>query len=137
MTINDKYIYTDEHKLYDKLTETCLINLFSVGKSTGTICLDNFDRKNKKHLLMAEISGILKNITNYQIFIKPNNYFNYLIFLIKNKHLRGIIKYSKRTTELVKIEEMMNYIAEAYDIKDDKIWEKIYDLNFNRKELHK
>ena len=34
-------------------------------------------------------------------------------------------------------EEMMNYIAEAYDIKDNKIWEKIYDLNFNRKELHK
>ena len=94
MSINEKYVYTDEHKLYDKLTETCLINLFSIGKSTETICLDNFDRKNKKHLLMAEISGILKNITNYKIFIKSKNYFDYLIFLIKNKHLRGIIKYS-------------------------------------------
>lgn len=134
--MENKYIYTEEHQLYDRLSEICLINLYTLSKETNSLVFSDFNTKNKNHKFILEVALILKNIIELDIYINTKNYFNYLFYLLKNKHFIKKIKYSKDSTK-INIEEILKHITDANSIKNENIWSEIYDLNFNRKQASK
>lgn len=126
--------YTEELKLFDLLTEQCLFNLYNYSaKNNNTIILNDFNKKDKKHLFILEVSLILQTFLPSKIYLNFKNKFEFYLFKIMNKRFRKNIYYTN-SIEGFDTEKVLNFILKKNKIKEKQIWDKIYDINFNRKE---
>ena len=128
-----EYNYTEEQKLYDKISEASLINLYSLAIRNNNkieLVLDNI--KNKKVLYFIEIANLVKTIDkDIEVFVSMSNKIKYLLFKIKNRHLIGI-SFKKKIENIEELNKMISFMEEAFEV-NETIWEKIYIENFERK----
>lgn len=128
-----EYNYTEEQKLYDKISEASLINLYSLATRNNNkieLVLDN--TKNKKTLYFIEIANLVKTIDkDVEVFVSMSNKIKYLLFKLKNRHLIGI-NFKKKIENNEELNKMISFMEEAFEV-NETIWEKIYIENFERK----
>lgn len=133
------YIYTEEHKLYDKLSEISLINLHGLAlRNNNELNLGELNLKSKRDLYIIEIANMIQFINkDIKVYLKAKNKIAFIWFKLKNRHLANI-HYTKEENKKIKEElfDIMLYMEKENNVACD-IWGKIYDLNFNRKENKK
>ena len=134
------YTYTKEHKLYDSLSEIALINLYGLAnRNNNTLNLGKLNLKNKKDLLIIEIANMISFINqDIKVYLKTKNRLSFILFKLKYRHLINI-NFTKEENEKIN-EELSNiilFMEKENKIEDKSIWDKIYDLNFNRKDARR
>lgn len=129
MNTEDKYI------LYDNIVASSVLNIKDLSKKTGMIIFDNFDPTNKKHLFLlntAEIAKLYSDIHRDIYLITP--LFKYLWFKLKYRKRYQIKRYNKflhksELNNIINIEKVLQYMAEAYDITIDE-FDEIYNTYY-------
>lgn len=127
-------IYTEEHKLYDSITEAALINLHGLAlRNNNEIYLGYFSNDDYAMKFWVEVANMLTIINpDITVYVNKITRLEYIIFKLKNRHLTGI-KFTKRiepTAELYDIIRFMN--QEFPEVKGD-MFGKIYKTNYERK----
>lgn len=130
------YIYTEEHKLYDKLSEVSLINLHGLAvRNNNELNLGELNLKSKQDLYIIEIANMMPFINkDIKVSLKMKNRLSYIWFKLRNRHLINI-NFTKEENKKIKEElfDIMLFMEKENNVTSD-IWGKIYELNFNRKE---
>ena len=128
-------MYTEDQKMYDKISEAALINLYGLAiRNNNELNLGFIDRKNENSLFFVEVANMIQHMNkNIKVFINMKNKISYILFKLKNRHLNGI-RYTKEKNE-AQTEELNNIIS--FMEKEFKvssfIWALIYNDNFKRK----
>ena len=128
-------MYTEDQKMYDKISEATLINLYGLAiRNNNELNLGFIDRKNENSLFFVEVANMIQHINkNIKVFINMKNKISYILFKLKNRHLNGT-SHTKEKNE-AQTEELNNIIS--FMEKEFKvssfIWALIYNDNFKRK----
>ena len=128
-------MYTEDQKMYDKISEAALINLYGLAiRNNNELNLGFIDRKNENSLFFVEVANMIQHMNkNIKVFINMKNKISYILFKLKNRHL-NVINYKKEKNE-AQTEELNNIIS--FMEKEFKvssfIWALIYNDNFKKK----
>lgn len=117
----------NNEKYYNQLSEICLINLYTISKEKEKVELKGFSFKNKRHLFLLNIAGILHNLYGYEIILETK-FLDFIKYKIHTKHSKFIHRKAKLENG-IDIEDFLNHIADA-QIIEKNIWNKIYDEFF-------
>lgn len=117
----------NNEKLYNQLSEICLINLYTLSKEKGKIELKEFTFKNKQHFFLFNIANALHNLYGYEIILEIK-FSEFIKYKVHTKHSKFIHRKSKLENG-INIENFLNHIADAQKV-DKNIWNKIYDEFF-------
>lgn len=117
----------NNEKYYNQLSEICLINLYTISKEKEKVELKGFSFKNKQHLFLLNIAGILHNLYGYEIILETK-FLDFIKYKIHTKHLKFIHRKAKLENG-IDIEDFLNHIADA-QIIERNIWNKIYEEFF-------
>ena len=132
-------MYTEDQKMYDKISEAALINLYGLAiRNNNELNLGFIDRKNENSLFFVEVANMIQHMNkNIKVFINMKNKISYILFKLKNRHLNGI-NYTKEKNE-AQTEELNNIISfmEKEFKTSSFIWALIYNDNFKRKKNKK
>lgn len=128
-------IYTEELKLYDKVTEAALINLHGLAlRNNNELHLGLIKEEDYTMKFFIEVANMLQFIApEIKITINKPNRFSFIWFKLHNRHL-NYIKFNKSpetTPELFKIIEFMK--EEFTPQLQGDFFRKIYKTNFERK----
>ena len=93
-------MYTEDQKMYDKISEAALINLYGLAiRNNNELNLGFIDRKNENSLFFVEVANMIQYMNkDIKVFINMKNKISYILFKLKNKHLNGI-SYTKEKNE--------------------------------------
>lgn len=132
-------MYTEDQKMYDKISEATLINLYGLAiRNNNELNLGFIDGKNENSLFFVEVANMIQYMNkDIKVFINMKNKISYILFKLKNKHLNGI-GYTKEKNE-AQTEELNNiksFMEKEFKVSSF-IWALIYNDNFKRKKNKK
>lgn len=128
---------TDEQKesiLYDKITEDCLINMWSAAKVNNNIIFNYKNDEGAITLYQVELFKMLSTLTDVNVIVKCN-LFDYIFFKHQYKKSLNIHRYSLIKDKMNKyhtfsVRNMLDYVCKNYehsiDIIED-IFKYFYD----------
>ncbi len=96
---------------YDQMVNALMINMYSLGKEEGEVCLYNFNRYDPRHLAAIHIASMLKDIMGIKISVKTS-LFNYLWMKWKFKKIHNIGRGKKGNVD---IEKELHHIEKTYE----------------------
>ena len=86
-------IYTEEMKLYDKVTEAALINLHGIGmRNNNKLNLGLIKDEDYAMRFFVEVANMLQFIApEIKVTINRPNIFSFIIFTFILKYIRGVV----------------------------------------------
>ena len=78
-------MYTEDQKMYDKISEVALINLYGLAiRNNNELNLGFIDRKNENSLFFVEVANMIQHMNkNIKVFINMKNKISYILFKLK------------------------------------------------------
>ena len=132
-------MYTEDQKMYDKISEVALINLYGLAiRNNNELNLGFIDRKNENSLFFVEVANMIQHINkNIKVFINMKNKISYILFKLKNRHLNGISKKKKKNeAQTEELNNIISFMEKEFKVSSS-IWTLIYNDNFKRKKNKK
>ena len=127
--------FLEKMKLYDNICGACMVNTYSESKD-GRIILKNFNEKLYTHMFEFEVARILQYIyRDRQIYLNMP-FFKYLKFKVKYRKLK--LKWiSNKESQISEfdIDEMLKYVATAYEVDFNTIYKEIYNSYWRKKKI--
>lgn len=128
-------IYTEELKLYDKVTEAALINLHGIAiRNNNELNLGLVSDTDYAMRFFVEVANMLYHIApEIKITINRPNRFSFIWFKLHNRHLNNI-KFSKNPVATSEFYEVYRFMEKEFtpQLQGD-FFGKIYKTNFERK----
>lgn len=129
-------IYTEEMKLYDKVTEAALINLHGIGvRNNNKLNLGLIKDEDYAMKFFVEVANMLQFIApETKVTINRPNIFSFIIFKLKNRHLANI-KFDRDPMATSEFYDVVKFMDKEFrpQLQGD-FFGKIYKTNFCRKE---
>lgn len=98
-------------KNLDKVINTTICNLYTLGKENKTICLENFSFKDSNHLGLLSIANMTHTLFNFSLKLKMSK-FKLFFYKIKYKN----INFWQATKEDgIDVNKIIFDIEKAYD----------------------
>lgn len=108
MESNENYVEIDK---LDKIINTAVHNLYTLGKENKTICFENFSFKDSSHLAMISIANIAHDVFGFSLKFKMSKF---KLFFHKLKH-RNIKLWKASKEKGIDINDFIFHIEKAYD----------------------
>lgn len=126
-----------DYLLYDKITTTITINIWSLFKRSGKKKFAiEYNANSKEDNYLLNLAFATRNLGDFtKIYLKMPfaEYFKYFIANRKFKRAFGYC-FTTKNKYLIEKEKLLNDARVAYEIDDTKIYEKIYDEFFGKEE---
>ena len=128
----------DSSNIYDKITTTIVINTWSLFTRSGKkkLCFE-YEVNNKEDEYLLALLFSTRHIGKYTKIYLDMPFMDYIKYRLANWKCRKVFGYSliKKNKYVVEKKRLLEDARIAYGIKDEKIYEKIYDEFFGKDEL--
>lgn len=127
----------ETYGLYDKITTTVTLNIWSLFKRSGKNKLAiEYDVHNKEDNYLLNLIYGTRQLGLYPKIHLKMPLFEYLVYAFANRKFKRTFGYCwiKRNKYMVEKKKLLEDARIAYEIKDEKIYEKIYDEFFGKEE---
>lgn len=128
----------DSSNIYDKITTTIVINTWSLFTRSGKkkLCFE-YEVNNKEDEYLLALLFSTRHIGKYTKIYLDMPFMDYIKYRLANWKCRKVFDYSltKKNKYMVEKRKLLEDARIAYGIKDEKIYEKIYDEFFGKDEL--
>ena len=124
--------------LYDKITTTLAINMWSLSKHSGKkkIAIE-YDDSSKEDKCLLKLLYVTRHFGHYPKIYLKMPFFEYLKYAYENRKFKRTFGYcfNKKNKYIIEKEKLITDVKKAYEVNDDKIIEKIYDEFYGKEEV--
>lgn len=128
----------DSSNIYDRITTTIVINTWSLFTRSGKkkLCFE-YEVNNKEDEYLLALIFSTRHIGRYTKIYLDMPFIKYIKYCLANWKCHKIFGYSliKKNKYMVEKKKLLEDARIAYEIEDEKIYEKIYDEFFGKDEL--
>ena len=127
----------ETYGLYDKITTTVTLNIWSLFKRSGKNKLAiEYDVHNKEDNYLLNLIYGTRQLGLYPKIYLKMSFFEYLIYAYANRKFKRTFGYCwiKRNKYMVEKKKLLEDARVAYEIDNEKIYEDIYDEFFGKEE---
>jgi hypothetical protein len=127
----------ETHGLYDKITTTVTLNIWSLFKRSGKNKLAiEYDVYNKEDNYLLNLIYATRHLGLYPKIYLKMPFFEYLVYAFANRKFKKTFGYCwiKRNKYFVEKKKLLEDARIAYGIENEKIYEEIYDEFFGKDE---
>lgn len=119
---------------YDRVCQTCFINLYSICTRDGGIYLREFDPSREDHLFIFEMATQVAVFCNSRIYASCNFWQRLKLYHPRRKSIRWIKKVRNNNGQ-VTVDELLDYMrgyAESNTDNDKQVYEHIYQAYYKK-----
>jgi hypothetical protein len=127
----------ETYGLYDKITTTITLNIWSLFKRSGKKKLAiEYDVHNKEDNYLLNLIYGTRQLGLYPKIYLKMSFFEYLIYAFANRKFKRTFGYCwiKRNKYMVEKKKLLEDARIAYEVDNENIYEDIYDEFFGKEE---